>query len=657
MPYINQLPLLMVASPGDQIPVYTPNNGDARRLPISALLDYFQKTFASPTLSTNLYVPGTGFNITVPTPVSEQQWMLLQPAGTLATGTITLPLNTGVPDGTTLLITSTQEISSLTIAPNGASAVFGAVTALGAGCAAVYRFYQATNSWYNINAETVLAAGIAAWLTNPTSANLRAAMTDETGTGLLVFNNNPALVAPDLGIPVAGILTNCTGLPNAGLVNSSLTIGGTAIALGTATNTIAQDMTFNGVTVGRGLTSAATNTALGNGTLGAVTTASDCTAVGASALFSNTTGLRNTAVGVRALVTNTTGVNNVAVGVSSLDQNLSGLSNIAVGRSALFDNTTGSSNVAIGTVALSNNISGNSNVAIGLDSQFTNTTSVGNIGIGFASLFTNNSGTSNIAIGGSSLYNNTTGFNNLAIGVDAMFTNTTGDGCIAIGSDALKLNLTGEENVAVGFQALENVSVGSRNTAVGFQALNAGTSSNNVAVGHLAMVACTSGTSNTAIGRNALGSLTSGSGNTGINPSDSFNAYVPVFNVTTENNRFVAGSTSVTNAYVQVAWTVVSDARDKTDFAPVPHGLDFVTKLKPTTYRYKAKRDDTEGHGPLRYGFKAQDVLELEGDNPVIVDAEKPEKLKLNDQSMIAVLVKAIQELKAEFDAYKATHP
>ncbi len=461
----------------------------------------------------------------------------------------------------------------------------------------------------------------------------------------------------DLGTPTSGVLTNCTGLPNAGLVNSSVTIGGTAIALGAATSTIANDMTFNGVTVGRGLTSAATNTALGNGTLGAVTTANECTAVGTSALFNNTTGSRNTAVGVRALVSSTTGTNNVAVGVSALDQNSSGTSNIAVGRSALFDNTTGTNNIAFGSIALSNNTTGNSNVAIGVDALFTGTTSTGNIGIGFASLYTNNSGTSNIGIGGSSLYSNTTGFNNIAVGVDALFTNTTGDGCIAIGSDALKLNLTGQENVAVGFQALENVSVGSRNTAVGFQALNASTSSNNVAVGHLAMVACASGTSNTAIGRNALGSLTSGSGNTGINPSNSFNAYAPVFNVTTENDRFVAGSTGVTNAYIQVAWTVVSDARDKTDFAPVPHGLDFVTKLKPTTYRYKANRSDTEGHGPLRYGFLAQDVMALEGDNPIIVDAEVPEKLKFNDQSMIAVLVNAIQELKAEFDAYKAAHP
>lgn len=469
--------------------------------------------------------------------------------------------------------------------------------------------------------------------------------------------DNPELIAPDLGVPVAGILTNCTGLPNAGLLNSSITLGGTAIALGTTTSTIANDMTFNGVKVGRGLTSAATNTALGNGTLGAVTTGTNLTAVGATALFANTTGQRNTAVGTRAMATNTTGLNNTAVGHQALDANLTGNSNVAVGFSALFDNSSGQNNVALGEVSVSNNTTGNSNVGIGTDALFTGTTSTGNIGIGFAALYTNNSGSANIAIGGSSLYNNTTGFNNVAIGVDAMFTNTTGDGCIAIGSNALKLNLTGDNNTAVGFEALEANSTGNNNTALGYQALYAANSFSNVAIGHLALVANTTGIANTGIGKSALGACTTGSGNTTINPMNATNNYVPVFDVTTEDNRFVAGSTAVTNAYVQVAWTVVSDARDKTDFAPVPHGLDFVSKLKPTTYRYKAKRDDTEGHGPLRYGFKAQDVLALEGDNPVIVDAEVPEKLKLNDQSMIAVLVNAIQELKAEFDAYKAAHP
>jgi hypothetical protein len=150
MPQINQLPLLAQVSPGDQVPIYSPNNGDARRLPISALLAYFQQTFASPTLATNVYTPGTGFNLAVPTPVAQQQWMLIQPAGTLATGTVTLPLNTQTPDGTEVLITTTQQITTFTLAANGAAAVYGDPATLAAEDFFRMRFVQATNSWYRI---------------------------------------------------------------------------------------------------------------------------------------------------------------------------------------------------------------------------------------------------------------------------------------------------------------------------------------------------------------------------------------------------------------------------------------------------------------------------------------------------------------------------
>lgn len=46
-----------------------------------------------------------------------------------------------------------------------------------------------------------------------TSANLAAAITDETGSGALVFATSPTLVTPVLGTPTSGTLTNCTGLP------------------------------------------------------------------------------------------------------------------------------------------------------------------------------------------------------------------------------------------------------------------------------------------------------------------------------------------------------------------------------------------------------------------------------------------------------------
>jgi hypothetical protein len=150
MPTINQLPLLAQVSPGDQVPVYSPNNGDARRLPVSSLLAYFQQTFASPTLATNVYTPGTGFNVAVPTPVAAQQWMLIQPAGTLALGTITLPLNTQTPDGTEVLVTTTQQITGFTLALNGATAAYGAPSTLAAEDFFRMRFVQSTNSWYRI---------------------------------------------------------------------------------------------------------------------------------------------------------------------------------------------------------------------------------------------------------------------------------------------------------------------------------------------------------------------------------------------------------------------------------------------------------------------------------------------------------------------------
>ena len=58
-----------------------------------------------------------------------------------------------------------------------------------------------------------LAAGIATFLATPSSANLISAVTDETGTGALVFANSPTLVTPALGTPASGTLTNATGLP------------------------------------------------------------------------------------------------------------------------------------------------------------------------------------------------------------------------------------------------------------------------------------------------------------------------------------------------------------------------------------------------------------------------------------------------------------
>ena len=70
------------------------------------------------------------------------------------------------------------------------------------------------------------------------STELAGVISDETGTGALVFANTPTLVTPILGTPTSGTLTNCTGLPVSGITSSTSTaLGVGSIELGHATDT------------------------------------------------------------------------------------------------------------------------------------------------------------------------------------------------------------------------------------------------------------------------------------------------------------------------------------------------------------------------------------------------------------------------------------
>ena len=221
---------------------------------------------------------------------------------------------------------------------------------------------------------------------------------------------------------------------------------------------------------------------------------------------------------------------------------------------------------------------------------------------------------------------------------------------------ALRYNTTGHNNIAIGRGALENNTTGYNNTATGTYALITNTTGHhNVAVGRESMYSNTTGSYNTAIGRWALSNGTTGSGNIVIGSMDSGGQYDPVADLTTENNRIVMGSGDVTNAYIQVSWTVVSDARDKMNFDLVPHGLDFVKQLNPVAFQFKVDRDTDIPSGPVRYGFKAQDILALEGeDNSVIIDNENPDKLRYNGEALVPVLVNAIKEQQTQIEQQQA---
>jgi hypothetical protein len=206
----------------------------------------------------------------------------------------------------------------------------------------------------------------------------------------------------------------------------------------------------------------------------------------------------------------------------------------------------------------------------------------------------------------------------------------------------------------VGDTAL-NVTTGAGNTGVGFQALLLNTSGqNNTAIGYNSLINVSTGSTNIGVGQNGGAGITTGSANMMFGGNSAGGGYSPVFAATTQDNRISMGSTGVTNAYVQVAWTVVSDARDKTDFQPIPHGLSFVQQLNPVSFYFRESRTSDVKTGIKRYGFKAQEILALEGSDPVIIDNEDDEKLRYNGEALVPVLVKAIQELTARLEALEA---
>lgn len=89
-----------------------------------------------------------------------------------------------------------------------------------------------------------LGTGMATFLATPSSANLAAAVTDETGSGALVFATSPtlvtpALVTPALGTPASGILTNCTGTAS-GLTAGNATVAAAATTLVTTNFSIVE---------------------------------------------------------------------------------------------------------------------------------------------------------------------------------------------------------------------------------------------------------------------------------------------------------------------------------------------------------------------------------------------------------------------------------
>lgn len=153
MSTINQLSAVDQLSVSDLLPVFSTQNGDARKASLAVLAAFIQSQLKEPNgLQTQYFAPNaTGFAVTVaPAEDGESVFLLMTPTADFAAGTITLPPLASCADGQEVLVSSTHAVTTLTVAGNGATAVNGAPSTLTANGFFRLRYDGIAQSWYRI---------------------------------------------------------------------------------------------------------------------------------------------------------------------------------------------------------------------------------------------------------------------------------------------------------------------------------------------------------------------------------------------------------------------------------------------------------------------------------------------------------------------------
>ena len=355
------------------------------------------------------------------------------------------------------------------------------------------------------------------------------------------------LVAPVLGTPASGDLTNCTSLPAAQVSQGTMTSGMVLVApvLGTPAS---------------GDLSNCTGTAAGL-TAGLVTN-----------ITINTTDAGTVAIGTTAGAALTEGLGNVAIGYQSLDAAIVSDNNTAIGHqslSALASNNETGNNVAVGYQAgliLNHTTSAVDNVLIGSGAGVAATTLGSSVIIGKGAVGTGTTLTAadgSVAIGAGAAAALTIGLGTTVVGFQAGAALTEGLGNTAIGYQSLLTEAAnGDQNTAIGYQTLKvmaaDTNTHGQNTALGYHAgvgLTFGIK--NTIIGALAGTADITGDSNTIVGHDAGDVITSGTLNTiigdGANPSAAGASNQTVIGQGTtgiSDNSVVLGNASVTDVFM-----------------------------------------------------------------------------------------------------------
>lgn len=330
---------------------------------------------------------------------------------------------------------------------------------------------------------------------------------------------------------------------------------------------------------------------------------------------------------------------------------------------------------ALGVNAGNSITSGTANTTIGYDAGTALTTGYSNTAVGYGSLQTATTAFQNVAVGNGAQFSATTGYYNTAVGFGALNQLTTSQGNTAVGHSALYsfTASTGSAlsyNTALGYDAGENLVGSAGSYACTFIGGNSGAS-------------VTNKTFVTALGFEALVSSSNYDNITGVGSSTAV----------TGNNQVQLGDASTTT-YAYGSVQNRSDERDKTEVKDTGLGLDFIMALRPRDFKWDMREDyrppkpskeapkeewdawqeacklanithdGTHTRTRYHHGLIAQEVKQTMDAMGVDFGGYQDHSLKGGDavlsigyEELVAPLIKAIQELKAEFDEYKRTHP
>jgi hypothetical protein len=480
---------------------------------------------------------------------------------------------------------------------------------------------------------TSFGTGVATFLETPSSANLAAAVTDETGTGALVFATSPVLITPNLGTPSALTLTNATGLPL-----STGTIGTLSVSRGGTGNVVLN----SGFLKGNG-TSAITSSstvALGSevsGTLPVANGGTGITSFGAGvATFLGTPSSANLA----ATVTDETGTGALVFATSP---------SLTTPRiTSSIDDTNGNELIKFTATGSAVNEITVANAATGAGPTLSATGSDTNIAINITPKGTGQATITNDALIASVTVGRGAGAvsSNTAIGSLALSGNTAGANNSAVGQNSLRFNTSGSNNSAVGALSLWQTNTGVNNSAVGYNALGSNTS----------------GSSNTALGTSAGGNISTGSRNTIIGSSTSASTVsgndqtVVGEGLTGKGNdtAFIGGTNGAYNEKNVTTWETTSDARLKKNIVDNNDGLQKVLAIRVRNFEYRTPDEITDlpvtsaiNKEGIQLGVIAQEML------PECVNETSVGVKSVNTDPLVWYLINAVKQLAVEIEELK----